>query len=116
MFEAHDLDRRITQKISLREFASIIFVLGLTLYFTFTHTGSFYDYKNYLATARGDYSNYFYGYWILPLFYFFSFFPFEIGYTLWAFFGVMGVWFAARVFNGKSVFALLSYQMSYSLF
>jgi len=116
MFEIDAVDKRIKRKLSIGEFAALIFVFSLAVYLTLTHTGYFWDYKNILASAKGDTGLYFYGYWLLPLFYLFSTLPFEAGYLIWASLGILGVWFAARVFNGRSVLTLISYQLSYALF
>jgi hypothetical protein len=42
--------------------------------------------------------------------------PFEISYIIWIILNIIGVFFAARVFNGNSYLALFSYQMSFLLF
>ena len=116
MFELIEVNKRILKKISLYELAVIIFVLIVALYFLLTKTGSYFDYKIFLATAQGDFENYYYGYWLLPIFKILSYFPFEFGYLLWIILSLIGVIFAVRVFSGNVIVALLSYQMSYMLF
>jgi len=116
MFKPNGIDRRIRQKISLYEFAAILFVFSLALYFLITESGNYGDYKFYLAAPEGDLENYYYGYWLLPIFKFLALLPFKISYSIWITISILGVWFASRVFNGNSVLAILSYQMSYALF
>ncbi|NMC54341.1 MAG: DUF2029 domain-containing protein [Chloroflexi bacterium] len=116
MFAMENIDDRIIKKPTIREFAAIVFVLTLSISFVVCNTGDFVDFKAYIATAKGDFSQYFYGYWLLPFFQILSWLPFEASYILWIGLSVLGVWFAARVFNGNSTLALLSYQMSSVLF
>lgn len=116
MFAMENIDHRIFKKPSAGEFAAIVFVLTISISFVVCHTGDFVDFKAYLATTKGDFSQYFYGYWLLPFFQILSWLPFEASYILWIGLSVLGVWFAARVFNGNSALALLSYQMSSVLF
>jgi hypothetical protein len=116
MFKSNDIDKRIHSKISQYEFAAMIFVFLFALYFLITESGNYGDYRFYLATAEGDLENYYYGYWLLPLFKFLVLIPFKLGYIFWITISIIGVWFASRVFNGNSILAILSYQMSYALF
>jgi hypothetical protein len=116
MFELNEVDKRLLKKISLNELAVIVFVLIVALYFLLTKSGSYFDYKIFLATAQGDFDNYYYGYWLLPIFKILSYLPFEFGYLMWIILSLIGVIFAARVFSGSVIVALLSYQMSYALF
>jgi hypothetical protein len=116
MFESENINQRILRKFSIFELSLILFVLLLAIYFLLTKSGLFWDYKVYLATAGGDFENYFYGYWLLPLFKILSFLPFEVNYSIWILLSVIGVVFAVRVFNGNLPLALISYQMSFSLF
>lgn len=116
MFEITDIHKRITKKVSLGEAIAILIVLLIAIYFLLTKSGSFWDYEVYLKTAEGDFINYYYGYWLLPIFKLLSLLSFDVSYFLWILLNVAGVFFAARVFNGNSIVALLSYQMSYSLY
>ena len=116
MFESASINARLSKRISFPEAITILVVLVISLFFLFTQTGNYWDYKIFLATAQGDFENFFYGYWILPLFTLLAFLPFELSYLLWILLSVFGVFFAARVFNGNSVLALLSYQLTFSLF
>lgn len=73
------------------------------------------DFTNYLNTARGDFGNYYYGYWILPVFALLAKLPVAVSYLLWCTISILGIFFAARVFGGKATLALASFQMFYSL-
>lgn len=116
MFSINNINQRIKKNFSILDLSLIIFVLFLAFYFLITKSGLFWDYKVYLATANGDFENYYYGYWLLPLFKSLSYLPFEISYSIWILLSITGVVFATRVFNGNLAFSLLSYQLSFSLF
>jgi len=116
LFSSDELDQRVSKKLSLGEFAAISFILILSISFVIKKTGDFVDYKAYLATAKGDFSNYFYGYWLLPIFKLLDWLPFQVSYIVWIAASVIGVWFSARVFNGNPILALLSYQLACALF
>lgn len=116
MFESEKIEQHLSKKLSLHEFASIIFVFLIFFYILLSNTSKFDDLEIYLATATGDVENYFYGYWLLPIFKMFSLLPYELSCLLWIIFSIFGVWFAARVFNGNSTLAIISYQMSFVLF
>lgn len=75
-----------------------------------------YDYRNYVRIVEGDFSFYYYGYWLLPLFRLLGRLPHPGGYLLWSAVNIAGVWFAARVFGGRAGRALASFQMLYVLF
>jgi hypothetical protein len=116
MFEVADIDKRLSKKISLSEFGAITFVIFLAIYFLYSHSGNFEEYQFYLASAEGDFQYYYFGYWLIPFFKILSFLPFEVGYLVWILISIVGVIFAAKVFNGNGTIALLSYQMSFTLY
>ncbi|MBW6475444.1 MAG: hypothetical protein K0B14_20120 [Anaerolineaceae bacterium] len=111
MFNTKEMNQRLSRKISVFEFASLLIVLLIALYFLITKSGMYFDYEIYLGTAQGDFSNYFYGYWLVPFFKILAFLPFDISYFIWIVLSIIGVFFASRVFNGNSYLALFSYQM-----
>lgn len=76
---------------------------------------AFYDFKIYLNTAHGEFDGYYYAYWYLPIFALLAKLPLSLCYLLWSGINILGVFFAARVFAGKGIVALLSYQMLYTL-
>ncbi|MCE1253202.1 MAG: hypothetical protein LWX83_06585 [Anaerolineae bacterium] len=122
MFDIQMMDRRIYRKPTLPEFGIIVFLITYVSYVVIFFkesafdVGCLQDYQFYLNTASGDFNKYFYGYWLIPVFHLFSLLPFEAGAITWSILGIMGVWFAARVFNGNCIFALLSYQIFCTLF
>lgn len=75
-----------------------------------------YDYFNYIKTASGDFSNYYYAYWLLPVFALLARLPLLIGYILWGALNVYGVFFAVRIFGGSALAVLLSFQLFYILY
>lgn len=75
-----------------------------------------YDYRIYIGTLEGQFTSYYYGYWLLPLFALPGRLPHPLGYLLWIAANIAGVWFAARVFGGRAGRALFSFQMLYMLF
>lgn len=116
MLKTNDMNQRLSRKISVFELASLLIILLIALYFLVTKSGMYFDFEIYISTANGDFSNYFYGYWLVPIFKILAFLPFEISYFIWIVLSIIGVFFAARVFNGNSYLALFSYQMSFLLF
>jgi len=75
-----------------------------------------YDYSNYIRTASGDFSHYYYAHWFLPVFFLLSKLPLLTGYLLWGTLNLYGAFFAVRVFGGSALLALLSFQMFYILY
>lgn len=116
MFDARNMNERILKKFSILELSSLIVILFFAFYFLITKTGNYTDYHIYINTANGDYENYFYAYWLIPLFKIFLLIPFNIGYSIWILLSLLGVIFAVRVFNGNLFMALISYQLSFALF
>lgn len=75
-----------------------------------------YDFENFMRTASDDYSFYYYGYWLIPIFKLLSLLPPLAAYMLWGLGNLLAVFFAARVFGGRRLSALLSFQMLYVVF
>ena len=118
-FNAAVIRRRVRAKITRFEFFAIAFCAGMLLAFTWVQsTGAFppYDYNNYINSAVGNFSFYYYGYWFVPVFSLIHALPGPIGYILWGLLNIAGVWLAARVFGGSAGWALISYQMIYTVF
>lgn len=117
MFCANEIDFRVRKNLSYGEFGAFITAFLLTIYLLYySNFGNPVDYNHYLAAVKGDFQQYFYGYWLLPLLYPFSKLPFLAGYFIWTLLNILGVWFAARVFNGNTILALVSYQLYSVLF
>ena len=116
----NEINKNVISKISLPETFSLVFLLSLTIIFSYHHHKGFYlpwDFEeSYLLAGSGDYSNFFYGYWIMPIFWLLEKLPLTISFILWAFTNVMCTFIAGRVFGGKAWWAILSYQMIYVVF
>lgn len=108
------MDARLRSRISLGEFFGIgmaLSFIGIMVWLKITGVNQPYDFNNYMKAAHGDYSFSYYGYWILPLYQFISWFPDPIGYTIWTAINLAGIFGAARVFGGKTSIVLFSYQV-----
>lgn len=117
--DAQAIDKNLKKKISLSEFFVLMFAFSMIGVSIWTHTlwnEIPYDYENFIEAVSGDFSEFYYGFWILPLISLFAHLPVNLGYFLWAVLNILGVWFASRVFCGNTVLVLLSYQMFYVIF
>lgn len=114
------LKQRIFRPLDKGEFLGLALAGGITLAFAWQHAHHVYpfhyDLGNYLKTAQGDFSAYFYAYWFLPVFNLLARWPFPLAFVFWNFLNIAGVFFATRVFGGKVLWTLASYQMLYTLF
>ncbi len=117
-FDAALMDARLRARLTLGEvFALALSIVGIFLWQqSVVPYEPYFDYRNYLKTAYGDFSYYYYGYWLVPLFKLLAYLPLPISYALWCVINILGVFFAARIFGGNVMLALLSYQLFYSLF
>ena len=114
------IKKSLRSRLSLPEFFSLLLLGSLIVIFTIHHHQGYYqpwDYKqSYLPAGAGDYSNFFYAYWIMPVFWLLEKIPFPISYSIWAILNVLSTLFASRVFGGRSWLAIFSYQMIYVIF
>ncbi len=111
--------QRLRARIGKGELFALAMTIGLSAYFVYlaaNHIYFPYDYLNYRNAAFGDLSFYYYAYWFLPIFRALAIFPDIVQLTLFFLVNIGGVWFACRVFGGKALVAVLSYQMLYSLY
>ncbi len=114
-----EMDDRIKKRIQPLELFGLLFGLGLAgIIYHYNATGNtaIVDLSAYLRAGHGDYRYYYYAYWFLPFLQVLDKVPFLAAYLVWTAVNLFGVWFAARVFGGRSVLALLSYQMFYLIF
>ena len=92
----------------------LLLMLGLSVVFALTGVIAP-DYRTYIAAVTDrtspDFTNYLYGYWLLPVFQLLSLLPLPVGYLVMACGNIAGIWWAVRVFRGNLFIALLSYQM-----
>lgn len=111
------IDQRLIKKISLVEFLAISFSISVLAGFILIKPEHLlYDLSNYIKAANGDYSYYYYAYWFIPVLKLFARIPLLPGYFIWGLISIACVFFAARIFGGPPVLALISYQMCYTLF
>jgi hypothetical protein len=112
-----DIATRLKQKPALGEVIGFSLALGMLLGFLIVNPPSIgFDLKNYLKTSDGDFSNYYYGYWLLPIFTILRQLPFTLSYLFWGLLSIFSILFALRVFGGWSFAVLSSYQMFYILY
>src|SRR4051794_32054395 len=100
--DAATLSRRLRKRISRGE----VVALGLNLiligvWLSLQKQFPPYDYNNYVNTAHGDFSHYYYAFWFLPVFSILNALPGPIGFILWSIINIAGVWLAARTFRGS---------------
>ena len=115
--DAREMDLRLKRKLSPAEFFGILFTaafLGIFIWLIHIQQGYPGDFAIYLAGK--DAPNFYYGYWILPLFQLLKLLPFDAAYGIWGLLNILAVFFAVRVFNGKAILVLASYQLISSLF
>jgi len=114
------IKKNLLSKISHLEAFSLLFLFFAILIFSYHHTKGYYipwDFeRSYLLAGRGDFSNFFYGYWIAPLFWLLEKIPGPVSYIIWSVINVVSTFTAARVLGGKSWTAIFSYQMIYVVF
>lgn len=119
-FKQEQIKKSLISRISPWELFSLLLLISLIMIFSSHHQQGLYqpwDFKqSYLPAGGGDYSNFFYAYWIMPVFWLLDKIPFPIAYTIWAVINILATFFASRVFGGKSWLAILSYQMIYIVF
>ncbi|MEZ4667184.1 MAG: hypothetical protein R3E39_04575 [Anaerolineae bacterium] len=113
----------VAKRLRARPGKMEVFALGMTIclsaYFVFlAHTGQYfpYDYMNYRNAAFGDPSFYYYGYWFLPFFQLLGVLPDGLQLVIYFMLNILAVWFAVRVFGGKTAPLLFGYQMLYGLY
>ncbi len=114
------MQRRVRAPLTPWEFFALLFAFGIAIAFVYIDAAfqaqSFPDYRTFMDATRGDFGGFFYGFWVLPVLHGFALLPEYVGYLLWSALNILGVWFAARVFNSSIALAVLSYQMLYVLF
>ncbi len=116
--DAQTIDQRLGRPLTRGEVFALVLCIAIAFLFIGVRMetgGAYYDLSLYLNAARGDYYGYYYGYWVLPFFWLLGFLPLVINHALWALLNIGAVFFAARMFGGNVLFALVSFQMFYSL-
>ena len=116
-FDSAQIERRVRARITLPEFFGLSFAVGMVVALVWLSPRALhYDLENYLNTTYGDYSYYYYGYWLVPIFQVLGRLPLTLVYVFWSMASIVAVFLAARIFGGSAPLALISFQMIYVLF
>jgi hypothetical protein len=110
--DTENMQARLRKRVTRGEFFAITLAIGIW----YIGIDPAFDFEHHVAVAHGVYHHFFYAEWIVPLYQFLALFPFTVGYTILGLMGMAGVWFASRVFNGRTPLLLFSYQLLYCLF
>ncbi len=114
-----EISRRLRARITPWELFALILALSLLGVFVSMIAGLGFlpnDFYDYMQTASGDFSGYYYAYWILPVFSLLAKLPPLLAYAIWGTVNILSVFFASRVFGGRTPLVLLSFQMLYVAF
>jgi hypothetical protein len=116
------MNRRLHQRITPGELFALALAFSMIGVFIWQKPNlsfAYIDFRIYLGTAHGNFSYqdlyYYYGYWILPIFAALSKLPLDLAYVIWSITNILSAFFAVRVFGGKVIMTVISYQMFYSL-
>lgn len=119
---ARQMNERLCQRLKPGEVFALGLAFGMMGIFVWQQANlsfAYFDLRIYLETAHGNFSYqnfyYYYGYWILPIFALLSKLPLTLAYVVWCAVNILGIFFAVRVFNGKALIAIASYQMFYTI-
>ncbi|MEN4011692.1 MAG: hypothetical protein ROW48_06630 [Bellilinea sp.] len=111
------MQRRLKKRISKGEFFALLFSLGMALIFFITRPDNIhFDLNNYLRAGRGDFGEYYYGYWFVPVFWLLNKIPFYQAALLLSIASIAALFFAGRIFGGKTAFILTGYQAFYMMY
>ncbi|MEJ5239638.1 MAG: glycosyltransferase 87 family protein [Anaerolineales bacterium] len=118
--EQETLQARQKAPLSKREWLAIAIaisaILGMGLQHKYNVYPFQYDLGNYLRGAQGDFTHYYYAYWLLPLFQVLALLPFWVAFILWNLLNGIGIWIAGRTFNRDVFWLLIGYQALYTFF
>ena len=83
-----EIDKRLKKPLTKWEFAglalALIFPVAVMALSSVELGGQqAYDFQHYLNSARGDFSFYYYAYWLLPVWSFLDSLPLWLAYLLW---------------------------------
>lgn len=113
--DPYDIDQRIRKPVSLFEFAALALALAFpiaVMLFSSVDLGGqqAYDFQHYLNSAKGDFSFYYYAYWLIPLWELLILLPLWVAYIFWVILSVACIFFASRIFGSNTVLILFCYQ------
>ena len=101
----------------MSEVIALVFSLFILFWFYLQSTNflTFYDLQNFLNAGKGDFSHYYYAYWIVPFFSVLAKLPYPFPFLIIGLADILGAFFAVRVFGGKLLPLLVSIHMIYIL-
>ena len=121
-YNARQINERLRQRLTPGELFALALAFSMIGIFIWQEPNlsyAFIDFKIYFGTAHGNFNYqglyFYYGYWILPFFALLSKLPLNLAYIIWSIANIIGVFFAVRVFDGKAILTVISYQMFYCL-
>ena len=106
------MDLRIRKKLSLSECFGLAFSLafvGVFVWLIHIQAGYPPDFDYYLIGKTSP--MFYYGYWILPIFGGLKLLPFTVAYVIWCIINILSILFSVRIFGGKPILVLCSYQL-----
>jgi hypothetical protein len=115
---AEAMDARLRARLSARELFALAFAfssIGVWIWIYRSVDCLPFDYNVYMLTAGGDLRQYYYADWLLPLFRAWALLPYWWGYAIWGGWSVLSLFFAARVFGGRTALTFLTFQSFYVL-
>ncbi len=113
------IEDRLRARLSRGEFTALILLIFVQwgfVYLLATYGGGSagYDWQVFEKTTHGNYQGFYYPHWVLPIFELLVLLPAEWDFLVWGTLNVLMYWIAIRIFGGRPVIALLSYQAFYS--
>ncbi len=117
--DTQHIDKRLRARLGKGEFAALVTVVCFLLGITYLGSQGMpfgIDYTYFTNAVHGDFRQYRYAHWFLPVLAVLDALPGYSGFILWGLMNIAGIWYATRVFGGNPVIVLLSYQMLYTLF
>jgi hypothetical protein len=117
--DAGAMDARLRARLKPSELFALAMALAMSgIFLWLFHDGQnvFFDLRNYLSAGEGIFKEYYYAYWLLPVFTVLGRLPFDLTAILWDLTGIACLWIACRVFNSRLAPILIGYQTLYALF
>lgn len=118
-FDPQVINARLRARPQPLEFVAIslsVMMIGVSIWLHQNGQVVLHDFINYSRAGTGDFVNYYYAYWFVPVLWLISRLPFYVGYAIWGLLNIAGIWFGARALGGRAALALLTYQALYVLF
>lgn len=117
--DGDEISRRLRARITPWEWFALILALSLLGVFVWTFANLEIlpnDFYVYMQAASGNFSGYYYAYWLLPVFGLLAKLPPLLAFAIWGIVNILSVFFASRVFGGRTPLVVLSFQMLYVAF